>query len=701
MPPARSDLRPSARPGGPDAPDARQHSTGAADERRHASRLSVSAGELAVLGAALAVGLVALVSLASAHLHHHTPVVVGVGSVVLLVLVGLAVVRAPRPAIRSDLAGLLPILVGLAFAAVMMIPGFQYGTGDRDPGAYIEHAVAISGHHSVEFPNDLAQAGLPGITSPGAAWPGLWDKPGDPGIIFPQFYHLWPSLLATAKDAGGFTGMFNTGALIGVLCCGLAVAVGRRLAGWPAAWAVAVLLPTNMLEVWQAKYPSAEIFGQLLFLGALLGVVLTLQTRWRSVAAVAGVFVGLGYLERPDGILVVMLAWAGLAALLAFRRFDARAAWFAGGLVVLLPYGFYQAYGPASVYTLANGIPSFAKVAAVMLGLAVIGAALGAQGGLTAHIAALVATAPRRRLVGLVFVLMCGLLALIGGLRPRLFGPDYGLAGGRPTRTFDEISLIRLSWFFSLPGLTLMMAGIVFVGLRRWSLDRWVVALPAVALLTLYCFHARNSAYLMWSTRRFVTTVVPGMILLMGCGAALVVVVIRHLLPRLHVPLAIAVVGALLVGLTTFNLSESLPLRHHDENGGSIEIEHEIAAVAGNQRGVFLWSRSGYCCNAPYQLFGGPLLATAGQSSALLPGSPAKVPGVLRLYLNHFAGSGRPVFFIGDKGGVPPAMPGVSAAQVLHLTGALPHWEETFTSRPKRTHDYPYDFAVYRLSKDE
>jgi hypothetical protein len=43
-----------------------------------------------------------------------------------------------------------------------------------------------------------------------------------------------------------------------------------------------------MLEVWHAKYPSSEMFTQLLVAGMLLGVVIVLQTRWRVAAGLVG-----------------------------------------------------------------------------------------------------------------------------------------------------------------------------------------------------------------------------------------------------------------------------------------------------------------------------------------------------------------------------------------------------------------------------
>jgi hypothetical protein len=502
------------------------------------SRLSVTLAEALLLAAATVVGLVALVSLASAQLHHHTLPIVAVGSVLLVAAAVAVVVVFDRPRLRLDLVGLAPILVGLAYTAVMVFPGFEYGSGDRDPGAYVEHAVAISRTHSIDFTDDLVAAHLTGPT-----WPALWSEPGHPGKILPQFYHLWPALLATAKDTGGFTGLFNTGPLLAVIAVGLAVAVARRLAGIPAAWAVAVLLSTNMLEVWQAKYPTAEIFGQMLFLGAVLGVVLAIQSRWRAASAIGGVLLGLSYLERPDAIVLILFGWAALAALLAARRFDQQAAWFAVGLVALLPYGFFQAYHLAKTYTLAVKVPSLAKVLAAMVGLAVIGAVFAWQRRFVAGLIAWAEPARKRFLLGTVFVGVCGALMLLGGLRPILFGKDYFFAHGRHQRSFDEISLIRLSWFFSLPGLGLMLVGFGYVAWRRWHLDRWLVALPAAGLLLLYCYHLRNSPYMMWSTRRFVTTVVPGMVLLMGFGAALIFLLLRRYVNVLIASGAVAAVA--------------------------------------------------------------------------------------------------------------------------------------------------------------
>ena len=441
----------------------------------------LTVAELVILAVAAIVGIVSLASLASAHLGHATLPIIAAASAAAVVVVVLVVWRLDRPMVRWDVPGLIPVVAGLVLAAIMMFPGFNYGTGDRDPGSYVEHAVEISRTHSITFFDDLDAAQMKGEI-PGAGlglgrspWPAMWDQPGGPpGTIFPQFYHLWPALLATAKDVGGFSGLFNAVSLVGVIAVGLAVAVARRLAGLPAAWLTAALLPTNMLEVWQAKYPTAEIFGQLLFMGTMLGVILTIQMGWRTAAAAAGVLLSLSYLERADGIVLVLIGWATLCALLAARRFDRRAAWFAGGLLVLLPYGFYQAYGLAHAYTVSNAIPSLRVIVAAMLAMALLGALIAWQ---RRGVEALLAWGAKRRTqvwLGSAFVVVCGGLLLLGLLRPRLFGADYAIIRGVSQRTYDEASLIRLSWFFTLPGLVLMLAGIAYVAVGRWRLGSLV-----------------------------------------------------------------------------------------------------------------------------------------------------------------------------------------------------------------------------------
>jgi len=167
---------------------------------------TVTVTEIVTLSAAGLVGVLATVSLATAHLG-----VFGLAQVLVATLViagGLAALARSRaaalPGITLDPAGLLPVAAGGALALVLFLPGFHYATGGADPGVYVMHAIAISRDHSVWIHDPLlAAANLPvQVAGPGARFPGIWISDAATGTIFPQFYHLWPALLATSYDVG-------------------------------------------------------------------------------------------------------------------------------------------------------------------------------------------------------------------------------------------------------------------------------------------------------------------------------------------------------------------------------------------------------------------------------------------------------------------------------------------------------------------
>ncbi len=657
---------------------------------------TVTVAEVVALGLAVTVGVVATVALAAAHLGvFGLAPVLGASVVLAAALAALGRSRvAARPRVALDPAGLLPVAAGGALGLVLFLPGFHYAAGGADPGVYVMHAIAIARDHSAWIHDPLLAAGdLPvQVAGPGARFPGIWISDAATGTILPQFYHLWPALLATSYDAGGYPALVATTPLLGALGVALAAAAARRIAGPVAGWAAALLLATNMMEVWQAKYPTTEILAQVLFTGALLGVLVAIQTGWRWSALVGGLLVGTGYLARPDGVLLVLFAVGVLALLWVLRRFDARAGWFAAGLAAVLPYAFWQAYGPAGPYTLDNGVPGLA----VMLGL--IGAcALGALllrrplAGVAGRVDALLADDRARRRVGVLVTLVAVALFGLGRLRGRLFGPDYVMYGPRLIRSYDETNLQRLSWFFTWPGMLLMLAGIGVVALRRrWSPSAWLVAVPTAGLLAFYCWHARNSPYFMWVGRRFIPSVVPGMVLLIALAlAALWAWTVRG--RRLGRPLAVllaAFIGAV-------QLSQSLPLRGHDELGGSYRITRSVAALSGDERGVYLWAPVTSCCSQPSMMFAAPVWLIGGQDSVLVP-SGARAGPYVRRYAQAFPD--RPLFLVYPAGTALPRVPGLATTPVARYAGTLPHWEQSSDARPSHAEQLRYDFTVYRVT---
>jgi hypothetical protein len=656
-------------------------------------------------GAVLVVALLAWASLALAHIGRHSlPAVLAVTAAALL-LVALLVLPASRGRVKvsGDLPGVLLAIGCAAVAAALTFPGFSYGVADKDPGGYVTHAVEIAHHGDYGFTDpivrDLPNQWQP--TSPDAVFPGVWVRDATTGRIVPQFYHLWPALLATAYDIDGFDGLRFAVPLMGVLAVLCLVALLRRVgaaiagpaAGLVAAGAGGLLLATNMLEVWQARYPTTEVFAEALYLGALLGVVIAIQSRWRPAAGVAGLFVGIGWLNRPDGLLMVLLSVGVGAALLATRRWDARATWFAAGLAVVTPHALLQAYDLAHNYSLANSIPSLPKVVAVVVVLGLVGLALRLLAQRPLSWATTGLERPRQQLV--VGLLVCaGALALlaVGFLRSRLFGPDYLQYNGRPIRSYDEQILRRLSWFFTLPGFALMGLGLAAVALRRWRAAAWAVVLPTLAFFVVYGYTARNSSRLLWWSRRYVPTVLPGIVMLMALAIACAWVIRVRGRALLRVPAVLA-----LGGLVAVFLSQSLPLRRHDEWKGSFAVTQQLADLSGDKSGLYLWEPQGEqgCCAGPTALFATPVWLVHDGLSALLPGDHARRAEIIALYAKHFPG--RPIFIVGDTPDLPDGVDPSTAEPVLTRHLELPMWDESDTQRPAGAHRVPVDIAVWHV----
>jgi hypothetical protein len=288
-------------------------------------------------------------------------------------------------------------------------------------------------------------------------------------------------------------------------------------------------------------------------------------------------------------------------------------------------------------------------------------------------------------------VAAAAVLLVLGFLRPQLFEPVYTVVNGRRTRTYDEASLLRLSWFLTVPVFAFALGGLALVALRRWRAAAWTLAVPVLCLLPLYAYRAEVSTRLMWWTRRFVPVILPGLVVLaaaaLAAGLALAAGSGRG---RRVVQAGSALV---LVALLAVFLRQSLPLRHHQEHGGSFGTVQRIAGAAGGRQGVFLWQQaSGGLYEISY-LFGGPVWLQQGQVSALLPRRPS--PAYVRSFVLGFPG--QPVFLVTPGNALPRGYAGLGLRPVDRITYVMPVWEETYERRPSSAQGVPLRLSIWRV----
>ncbi|MDQ2846949.1 MAG: glycosyltransferase family 39 protein [Actinomycetota bacterium] len=650
--------------------------------------LIVLAGGIAVLGTvgliAAQIGIFGWPSLISG------TVVVGIG---LLAVVA----RLRIPKIVLDPIGLITALAVVALAAFMFFPGFHFGTGDRDPGVYMETGAAIARTGSLTIPSGVAgTAGLPVQPfSLGVLWPGLWDSGNGTGSIVPQFYHFWTALLGAAFLVRGFGAESNLTPLIGVLAVVVAVLIARRVGGPVAAVFTGALLPTMMMQVWQAKYPSSEMIAQLLFLAGVLCLLIAVQAASSAAALLAGIFAGVGYLARADGILLIIIAACCLAVLWLLRRCDRRAGWFLVGLVPVTAYGAYQGYVWAKAYTDSN-LPSGSLIFGGIFVVVMLSLSLRPLVPRLADRINEWADSHRTQYwLAMAAIVGSAAFFLWAVWRPN-GGQDLINYNGVMIRSYDEESLYWLSWFFTWPALVLVIVGIAVLLLTRWSSTSGLIVVPVVLLLPLYLWHVRNSPYLMWWGRRFVPTLVPGMIILIAVALAAVWSTRSTWIAWAARLLTIAGV----VAIAWVYVGQSAPLRHHDEMAGSYNVTANMAALAGGQQGVFLWDSSGPCCGQPSLLFGGPLLMYDGEVSVSLPTDVPAIGAYVAAYAKRFPD--RPLFVVFQGGTLSPQvraqLADFTVTAVQRVQTSMPIWEQSAVHRPDHATGIAVDITVYRLT---
>lgn len=509
--------------------------------------------------------------------------------------------EALPPPVRGTVG---PTLVVLALALALQARPSQYLVGGRDPGAYVA-AMGVVARTGALVTVDRAVVSIPPADvelffrhpdAPPFSWArfmgfDLEDPQG--GRVYPQFFHLFPAFGAYLFATMGVKGALATPPVFGVLGTVGTFLLARRLFGPAVALLSGLLLGTNVVQVWFARYPVSEPVSQMLFVTAALALVLWEErSRW-PYAAVAGGLLGLALLVRIDAVLLA--APLGVYALL--RALDVRRD---GGSVgaalrrvapLVVPWAVLALHAAAHAVVFA---PKYLRdvatrkywhypwpvwVAAAAAGVTLLALLLRHGPAVAAW---LEGRGPALRRACAAGVVVLALYAAF--LRPHLSawaGADgndpervvpalagvLGTLGFRRLAAHDAQAFLRLSWFVTPLGLALGVLGLFGV-LRRWQARFLfpVLALGASSLFYFYKIRVYNDYF--FALRRFVPVVLP--LLLVLAAAALVTMARAGGARRLLAG------GAALALLGSFSL-DTARIARHTEWANAVRFVADVA----------------------------------------------------------------------------------------------------------------------------
>jgi hypothetical protein len=427
-----------------------------------------------------------------------------------------------RPLRVFSATAVVPLAL-VVFCAMRFSPPSEYVMGGKDPGVYISEGIQIAQRGTL-IAHDPVIAALPGFARElfipryrlpdgtprtdyySSRFMGFFVKDPDSGAVIGQFPHLFPASVAVGYGINGLSGALHTvsaWAILGILAVYFLAA---RLFGRVTAAVAAAMLALNVVEVWFARYPNAEVVMQTLLFAVLLGNARAHVDGDRFFGPVAGALLGLLLFLRFDAVLGV----AGLALGIAVGMFAGqkpRLSMAVGFALFALPATYYffvpmRAYADLPIVWV-SALPGWqtALIAAtVVLGVVLLRVSAD-QPGVSAAIVrylplALTATLCVSGVYALVFRHPGGRLAIHDA---------YAL------RTYAD-------YYVTLPALVAAMLGFAIQARRAfWKDPAFFVTVALFALFVFYKIRIVPEHF--WAARRFLPIVLPGTLVFAAAAA--------------------------------------------------------------------------------------------------------------------------------------------------------------------------------------
>lgn len=568
------------------------------------------------------------------------------------------------------------VAVTLAFLALQLAMCSEQIVVRRDPASYVQFATWLTGHGSLPIPQPrwAFGGGDPVLTYQS---PAFYQRGTE---LYPQFMAGLPLVLALGGWIGGANVMVMMAPLLGA-CAVLSFAgLVARLVGprWAPVGALALALTLPMQ--WVSRSTYSELPALVLLLGGL--VLLHDVRELRSGAArigtfLAGLALGLTVLVRIDGLRDVLpvVVFAGL--LVARRR--PTGPFLFGGLAVGAGAGLLEGFllsGPYLEYLHASLSPLLVVSAAVV----------AATGGMVA----LMRGRRTRIVLRRIAIRLCSgrvpdvaavltVLVFIGfAVRPYLQtviripgNPDDRVnasfityaqrANGLPAefgRQYSENSLYWVAWYIGVPALLLAAAGAALLArrlLRRRSAE-WLLPYAVIAWTTVTTLWRPGiTPDHPWASRRLISIVIPGLLLLALWALAWAVRRIRRLGYGRPAAGLTAAAGVLITLVPIVVTSGGLMFTRTEQ--GEIRAVRSLCTRLGQSASVVIVE------NVTADRFSQVIRGMCGIPTARTrPG--AREQDVRRVIAKIYAAGRRPVIL----GGLPSAVaPYGEARQVLHI----------------------------------
>lgn len=404
---------------------------------------------------------------------------------------------------------------------------FEYILGGRDPGVYVQQGAYFSNHGTLNMADEISQTIL---NMPNAKyeyfyqyWPNLltgqtmtnfhWQSPGfffqdlKTGVIQPQFFYLYPALIAIFNVIGGLYFSLYITPLVALLCSGMVYSLTKQIFNRQVALWSYLLFSFNFAVVWYSRYPNSEMVSLLSMLVGLFLLHLAIQSQLqnRLLNFLCGMVLTAGMLARIDYIFtVVILIGTYLFLRITKKHMSIPSSLIIGSLVSTI-WASYLGVAYSWLYIKMSFFPSGINFTSSSIFIYIAVILILCLGTMYLWISKLwIHKMLRQHYEKLVIVLvLCNIL---------LFGFFVFRSAVSPTLVDNGANLFKLGWYLSEG---VVVSGFVMLPLilKSRSLVVWLVYLVAEFYFVFYIYNARILPDHPWWVRRFLPVVIPFLVI--------------------------------------------------------------------------------------------------------------------------------------------------------------------------------------------
>jgi hypothetical protein len=589
-------------------------------------------------------------------------------------------------------SALIPLAI-IAAGLWLYFPPAEYVMGGKDPGVYLNAGIQIAQRGALVIHDDTIDAVPPfarDLFLPGGVvrFMGFFVRRVGDDAVISQFPHLYPASIAIGYGLNGLSGARQAVGVWAVLGLLAVYFVGVRLFGRLTAIGGVVLLAVNVVTIWYARYPNAEVVMQALLFASMLATTHALIDDDRFFGPVAGWLLGLLLCLRIDAALAIV---ACLGALMA-ARYTGRSVG-PGFFATLVPTAAVTLWYLLAVMERYSRLPVAAArdiVTAPLIAIACVAAVVAWRG---AHVAWM-----QRLVVRTLPLVLVVTLSSAG-----VYAYTWRVPSGR-LALHDALALQMYGWYVTPGALLAALAALAIVVPRVFWRDP--VVFGVAGLYSAFVFYKiRIVPEHFWMTRRFLPIILPATMLLVAAMAARVTSPWRRAAPpdravgrqwpswprRWQRALAAAGTLALLSPLGWSYWVTSRPVRHHVEYAGLIPRLEQLAARFDPRDLVIVESRN----SSDAHVLALPL-AYIYARHVLVLASPRPDRWRLAEFLARARQRFREIYFVGS-GGTDLLSPRIAAQPITRVRFDVPEYDSPYNAYPAGVRRKYFDLGLYRL----